>query len=70
MKDCRGGNSRRSLEIRGVFGNNFADWCFSLRKGFTFRKSGTLSKIVLPNKSFTLGKNGLVRLIVLNRFGC
>ena len=41
-----------------------------LCKGLAFGKSVRLSKILVLNKSFTLGKNRFVRLIVLDRFSC
>ena len=41
-----------------------------LCKGVAFRKSVRLNKIFLLNKSFTLGKNRFVRLIVLDRRSC
>jgi hypothetical protein len=65
-KDWLDGNSRRRLEIRCAFGNNFADWSFTLCKGL----DKAPGKILVLNKSFTLGKNRFVRLIVLDRFSC
>ena len=59
-----GGNSRRRLKIRHGFGNDIVNRSFMLCKGLT------LSKILALYKSFTLGKNRFVRLIVPDRFSC
>jgi hypothetical protein len=52
------------LEIRRAFGDDIINWNFTLSKGLTLRK------ILALNKSFTLGKNRFLRLIVLDRYSC